>query len=102
MAMYVNDPATGYATALDLAVSTVIKTGPGIIARVTILNGGSTLGFVNDVATVGAATTSNAIAAIPIATNGGAAGTVLTLQMPFFVGLVIILGTSSQVSVSYS
>lgn len=102
MTRYVDSPTTGYAVAFNITAATLIKTGPGLVAKVAVLVAGTTLGSVNDVATVGAVAVGNQLAAIPIGTTIGPGGAVIELEMPFFLGLVVTPGTNGVLSVSYS
>lgn len=99
MAAYVMDPSTGTTVAVNITVATVIKTGPGIVAKVMVIVTSSGLGSVNDCATTGAVAVTNQLAAI---INPAPAGTVIELQLPFSLGLVVTPGTGSTLSVSYS
>jgi hypothetical protein len=105
MTLYTHTPVTGYSVAFNITAATVIKTGPGLIAKIFIIVAGSGLGSVNDCATTGAVAVGNQIAAVGIA---GAAGTKYTagdsfiLEAPFSLGLCVTPGTGSTLAVSYS
>lgn len=105
MTLFVDSPSTGYALTYNITTATVIKTGPGLVAKIMVVVAGSGLGSVNDCATTGAVAVGNQIAAIGIAGAAGTkytAGDVFELQCPFLLGLVITPGTGSTLAVSYS
>lgn len=99
---YAYDPRTGYAVATNITAATLIKLGQGLVAKISIVVAGTTLGSVNDVATVGGVAVGNQLAAIPIGTTIGPGGAVVVLEMPFNLGLVVTPGTGSTLSISYS
>ena len=69
--------------------------GQARVLRVNVVVAGSTVGSVNDCATVAAAAAGNLVAAIP-----NVVGPIL-IDMPLLVGLVVIPGTGQTVSVTY-
>lgn len=74
---------------LNQIAAVAVKAAPGRLAKVLIVAGGtaSNGSFVfNDCLTVGAATAANEVIAIP---SGTTAGTVITLDWPFAVGIVM-------------
>lgn len=85
----------GSQSALGLAASTVIKTGSGRVARVSITTAGA-IGAIYDAASVGAAGAANLIGSIP-ATVG-----VYYFDFPFNNGLIYIPGSAQVASISYS
>jgi hypothetical protein len=86
----------GLYSALDITASTVIKTGAGRVAKVSVLVAGSAAGTVNDCATTGAAAVANQIYTIP-----NTVGT-YTLDWPTTLGIVVVPGTGQTLAVSYS
>lgn len=85
----------GNKSALFITASTVIKPQPGMVADVSVLQTGSTVGGVYDAASTAAANTSNEIAIIPNAVG------VTRLNFPCLSGISVLLGTNQIVSVSY-
>jgi hypothetical protein len=96
MVSYAKDPLAGYAVAFNVTSPTVIKTGQGIVAVVSVIVAGSTAGAVHDAASTGATSVANQIAAIP--TNIG----VLPIRLPVNSGLTVIPGTGQVLAVAYS
>lgn len=92
-----NSVKQGELRKLNVAAATVVKTGPGRVARVVVNTAGSTAGTINDCQTTGAAAAANLIAAIPNTANA-----VIYLDFPYTDGLVIVTGTGQVVSVSYT
>jgi len=88
--------AEGASTALDVSASSVIQVGAGRVASVSVLTASGVAGTVYDSATLGAASSVNAIAVIP-ATVG-----VTKINMPFTNGLVYAPGTAQTASISYN
>lgn len=80
---------------LGITSDTLIMRGPGRLVNV-VVNIGSGAGTVHDAASVSAATTDNILFPIPTSTG------ITTVNMPFTNGLVVLVGTSTNVSVSYS
>ena len=94
----------GTKSALNLTAAAVIKASTGRIAKVVIVAPGSGSGAftLNDCATTGAATAANTIWTQAF---GGTAGTVINLDWPCAVGLVLsaVPGAGSPIlAVSYS
>lgn len=81
---------------LNIAAATVVKSGPGRVARVSVITAGSAAGTVNDCATTGAAATANQIATIPNAVGH------YTIDFPFNAGLVVVPGTGQVLAVSFT
>ena len=79
----------GAKSSLNLTAAAVIKATPGRLAKLVVLAGGtaSNGNFVlNDCATTGAAAAANQVAIIP---SGTTAGTVVNLDFPCLVGIVL-------------
>ena len=101
MPSYIPGPG-GSRVSFNITTPTVVKTGPGIVFRIFVINDPTADGSVNDVATTGGAAVSNQICAIPINNMGGATSPyVIDVIAPFYTGLVINPGTGGVVSVSY-
>lgn len=79
---------------LDLTASTLVKTGEGRVAYISVTVAGTTVGKAYDSITTG--TTSNALCAIPNTIG------VFQVNLPFVTGLVVTPGTGQTVTVSYS
>jgi hypothetical protein len=81
--------AGGLSSKLNLTAASVIKAAPGRIAKLIIVSGGTASDgafTLNDCATIGAATAANEIISIAA---GETAGTIIDLQWPCEVGIVL-------------
>ena len=87
--------AQGASTALDVATSSVIQSGPGRVAHVSVLVAGSA-GGLYDSATVASAAAANELVVIP-ATQGN-----YSIDLPFTNGLVYEPGASQTASIGYN
>jgi hypothetical protein len=85
----------GDSSKLDITAQTLVKGAPGRIMRVSVVVAGTAAGTVNDAATTGAASASNAVATIPNAIG------VTALNFPCFNGIVVTPGAGQTLSVSY-
>lgn len=86
----------GEQAALNISAATVIKVGPGRVARVSVVTAGSAAGAVNDCAETGAAAAGNKVASIPNTVG------VIELDWPMVNGLCITPGTGQVLAVSFS
>jgi hypothetical protein len=84
----------GTSSSLDITSATVVKSGSGWLARVSVTTAGSTTGTIYDSNSASAST--GIIYKIP--TTAG----ISDIQFPFLNGLVIVPGTGMIVSVSYT
>lgn len=87
--------AQGTKTFLNIAANTLVKTGTGRVAKISVIATSSTAGSLHDSATIAGAATSNALAIIP-ATVG-----VYNIDIPAFNGIVLKPGTGQTVVISY-
>lgn len=78
----------------DITAATLLKKGPGRVATISIIAGGSAAGTIYD--TNNASLTNNPIFTIP--TTAG----VTFINLPVVNGIVVAPGTGQTVSVSYS
>lgn len=80
--------AFGAKSALNQTVAAVVKVGAGRLARIIVINGGTTSGAftLNDAATTGAAATANVIFTVAF---GATVGTMYPVDVPFTNGLVL-------------
>lgn len=97
----------GKSSTLNVTAAAVIKATPGRIARIIVLNAGTTGGAftLNDCATTGAATTANQIFTIAYNAANNIAGTIFSLEFPVTVGLVVSAvptGGTPQLAISWS
>ena len=81
---------------LNVTASAVVKSGVGILQKVSVIVAGSTVGTVNDVATTGAAAAANQFGTIP-----NTVGTYV-FDWPCGTGIVVVPGTGQTVAVSYT
>lgn len=88
--------AAGSLTALNITAASVVKTGAGRVAKVSVLVAGSAAGSVNDAATTGAAAVANQLAVVPNTVG------IYLIDMPITNGLVVTPGTGQTLAVSYS
>lgn len=96
MGYRVSDASLGYSTLLGIAASTVVKPTSGMVASVSIVVAGTTVGSVNDVATVGAAAAANAIMPLPNTVG------IYKPQWQCFQGITVIPGAGQTVAIAYS
>lgn len=87
---------SGKQSALEIAASTLLKSGSGWAARVSIIVAGSAAGALYDSATV-----AGAVNGVRLALVQNTAG-FQDIKMPFQNGLVFIPGTGMTATVSYS
>lgn len=78
----------------NVTAATVIKTGAGRIATISVLTAGSTTGHIYD--TNSASSTANPIYTIPNTVG------IFVVNIPLNIGLVVTPGTGQAVTVSYS
>ena len=92
----------GNSTTLDVTATQVIKAGSGTVYKITVVTAGSGGSLtLNDVLTVNAAASANAVITIPNASL--TQGAIVTLEWPFQVGIVIsAIPTGAQLSLSYA
>jgi hypothetical protein len=91
---------SGSANKLNVTASTVIKASAGRVCKVTVVAVATAGTFgVYDIATTGAAATTNAI--VQYTTGYPAVGTIIPLDFPCLTGIVVNPGTGGQVSVSF-
>jgi hypothetical protein len=83
---------------LNVTTITAVKASPGRVCKVNVNAANSTAVKVYDCATTGAAAASNLIYAGP---TTGVVGTVISLDFPCLVGIVVDPGTAGVVSVSF-
>ncbi|CAM2168026.1 conserved hypothetical protein [Burkholderia latens] len=86
----------GSLSALDVSASTVVKTSPGTLYRVSVTTAGSAAGAAYDAAATNGNVATNLIAAIPNTVG------VYLLEWPCANGILIVPGTGQVVSVSYA
>lgn len=89
---YVN--VQGARVAAGITASTVVSTAPGRVATVSIVVGGSAVGYIYDANATGVTTAP--LYAIP--TTAG----VVMLNLPVVNGIVVAPGTGQTVTISYS
>jgi hypothetical protein len=99
--------ARGKTPALNVNAAIVIKAAPGRVAKVVIVDPGTTGGAftLNDVATVGAAANANRAWTLPFDSPNNFAGNVFDLDWPFATGIVVgavPTGGTPQISVSFN
>lgn len=99
---YTADPRTGYAVAFNITAATLIKTGPGLVAKIFIIVGASTAGSINDSATIVGAAIGNQISSTSTVGVSGVTGGYIVLEAPFSNGLVVTPGTGGTLAVAYS
>jgi hypothetical protein len=82
-------PGGGENSALNQTAAAAIKVGAGRLAKIVVIAPGSGSGALtlNDCATTGAATTANELFTLGFA--GLSAGQIISLDIPFTIGLVI-------------
>lgn len=96
----------GTKSALNVTTASVIKATPGHLARITIVNAGTTGGTFtfNDCATTGAATSANTIWAVAFNGSGVVAGASFNIDWPCLTGIVLSAvptGGTPIVAISY-
>lgn len=91
---------SGSMNKLNVIAPTVIKASAARVCKVTVITAATAGTFgAYDVATTGAAATTNAI--VQYAAAWPAVGTVISLDFPCLTGIVVNPGTGGQVSVSF-
>ncbi len=86
---------SGDKASYNLSASTVVKATAGRLVRVSVNTAGAAAGTVNDCATVAAAAAANQIGVIPNAVG------IYYFDWPCSTGIVYVLGTGQNVSISY-
>lgn len=86
----------GSNTSATAAANTVVLTGAGRLINVSVTAAGTTAGAIHNASTVATASNANKLATI-----GNTVG-VFPMNLLFTNGLVIIVGTSQQLNVTYS
>jgi len=90
----------GSTNKLNISAITAVKGSAGRVCKVTVITAATAGNFaVYDVATTGAAATTNAI--IKYTASWPAVGTVINLDFPCLAGIVVDPGTSGVVAVSF-
>ena len=97
----------GLNAAQNVTAAAVIKATPGRVARIIVLNAGTTSGAFtfNNCATTGAATTANQVFTIAYNAAANVAGAIFSLDMPCSAGIVCSAvpgGGTPQVVVTYN
>jgi hypothetical protein len=87
----------GQYTSVTVSVPTVIVTGSGRFVSVTIVDAGSTTGYVYNALLTTNVATSNALISLPPSAIG-----VYPVGAKFNTGLVVVPGTGQTVNVTYS
>jgi hypothetical protein len=82
-------------TALDLTVPTVVKGGPGRLARISVLVAGTTPGVAYDATSVTGNTAADQVASIPNTVG------VYDIDWPCLQGIVVAPGTGQTIAVAY-
>lgn len=77
-----------------IAAATLLKSGPGRIAVISVTTAGAATGIIYDAAT--ATATTNPIYIIPMAVG------VYVVNLPYSFGLVVVPGTNQVLTASYS
>lgn len=88
--------SVGAKNSYNVSAATVLKTAPGRVYTVNVVTAGSTVGSLNDSATLGGVAAANLMAHIP-----NTVGT-YSLQFPYFTGLVVTPGTGQVLSINWS
>jgi hypothetical protein len=94
--------ANGSTTRLALAAGqTLVKAAPGRVAKLIVNTATGTAGTlaVNDCASTGAVAAGNVVYSVPFGT--AILGTVIVLDVPCLVGIVVTVPTSSTVTVVF-
>lgn len=87
---------TGDQSALNIVAATVVKVGPGRVARIAVVSAGSDAGAVHDCVSTGAAGAANQVASIPNTVG------VIELDWPLVEGLVVVPGSGQVLAVSFA
>lgn len=95
MPSYGGPSAFGAFTALNISVATVVKAGKGVAITGQVITAGTTVGSVNDAATIGGVATANQVAPIPNTVG------FFAIQMPCATGITVSPGTGQTVAISY-
>ena len=76
-----------------------LDTGPGHIARVSVITAGTTAGAIYDSASTSGNTATNQIAVIPA---NQAAGSIITVDFPYTAGLVVAPGSGGVLAITFT
>ncbi len=87
---------SGKQAALEVTASTLIKSGSGWVARISVIVAGSAAGAIYDAATTTAATNGTRLAIVSNTLG------IVDIKLPFANGLVFTPGTRMTATVSYS
>ena len=87
----------GNQTALNLSSTTVVKTGPGRVASVSVIVPAAAICTINDCATTGAAANSNAVFAIPASATGN-----FLINFPCFAGITVAPGAGVTLAINFA
>jgi hypothetical protein len=91
-----NIDLSGQKNTLNLSTTTLVKTGSGRIATLSITTAGTASGGLFDAATVDAATSANLLVVVPDAIG------VFAVNMTYQNGLVYIPGTGQTAAICYT
>lgn len=91
--------ATVLATVAANAAGAPAVTPPIQCVRIILNTPGGTATTINDCATTGAAAAANTVLTIP---STAVAGTSYPIDWPFFLGLVVVPGTSAVLSIAFN
>lgn len=86
----------GQYSSVEITSATLLYSGPGTLVKVSVIQAGSTTGFIYDFNSAAVAVTGRRILAIPNTIGLVNAGLAFTL------GLVVVPGTGQSIVVSYS
>lgn len=89
----------GSQATLNITAATIVDTGAGRVARISVIAAGSTAGAVYDSNSTTGNTAANQIAVIPA---NQAAGSIITIDFPYSSGLVVVPGTGGNLGVSFT
>jgi hypothetical protein len=92
--LLVSDNQNGELSTLNITSATVVKTGAGYIARISVTTAGAA-GAVYDFAATSGQAAANLIAVIPASVG------VVSLNFPVTTGILIVTGAAQVVSVTY-
>jgi len=87
---------SGKQSSLEIKAGTLLKSGPGWVARASVIVAGSAAGALYDVSSVAAAVTGTRSAVVNNAIG------ISEIRLPFSNGLVFIPGTGMTATISYS
>ena len=88
----------GSSSVLNITAATVVKATPGRLVAISVLVAGTTVGSVNDAATVATAAAANQIGVVPEAVTTSP----LIFDWPCATGIVVTPGTGQTLAVSYA